>query len=174
MVDPAGGGPVRKAERRVVQLNPEGTLAPLEALRTVVLWTFTDAFGLVTEEVMWSGYHLDKILAPLMNKTPVNVPLSVRHEMLDGTYTDALAAYEARDDRRGGSTWDSNATHASANDWAAVIMQMVTECYHVRPLEESAMHGQIVGLLRELGVDHDTNPRAARYLPNDVRHRLSK
>lgn len=166
--------PVRKSEERFAARNPEGTYAPLEALRTVILWTFTDAFGLVTEETMWAGYHLDQILAPLMDKKPRQVTLAVRQEMHDGTYTRALAAIEARDDRTGGVVYDPEAAKASVNDWAAVVLQMVTECYQIRPMEESAMHGQIVGLLRDLGIDHPQNPRAARYLPNDVLYRLRR
>jgi hypothetical protein len=44
--------------------------------------------------------------------------------------------------------------------------------YRLRPLEESALHGQITGLLRELGVGDPANPRGSRYLPTVVRHRL--
>jgi hypothetical protein len=165
--------PVRKAEVRAVQENPAGTMAPLEAMRTVVLFTITDAFGLVPEETMWAGYHLDDILAPLLDKTPGNVPLTVRQEMLDSNYSAALDMIEARDDRSTGTVWDREATHATVNDWASVTMQMISECYQMRPLEESAMHGKIVGLLRELGVDDPANPRPARYLPNDVRYRLN-
>lgn len=172
MTDPTPA-PLKRAEARAAQTNPTGTMAPLEGLRTVVLWTITDAFGLVTEEVMWAGFHLDDILSPLMSRTPGNIPLTVRHEMLDGFYTRELAALELRDDRTAGGFWDKDATRATVSDWAAVTMQMITECYQMRPLEESAMHGKLVGLLRELGVDDPRNPRPARYLPNDVRHRLN-
>lgn len=167
------GEPVRKAEAHALAENPTGAIAPMEALRTVILFTISDAFGLVSEEVLWAGYHLDEILAPLVSKQPVSVPLAVRQEMLDGTYTRSLEQIEARDDRSGGTVWDPNAVHATVNDWAAVTMQMITECYRLRVMEESAMHGQIIGLLRELGVDDPNNPRPARYLPNDIRHRLN-
>lgn len=173
MSDPTQPAPVRQAEARAGKVNPAGAMAPLTALRTVVLYTFTDAFGLVAEEAMWAGYHLDDILAPLLSREPDVVPLSVRQEMLEGTYTRALELIEARDDRSGGATWDAETIHANVNDWAGVTMQMISECYQMRPLEESAMHGKIVGLLRELGVDDPKNPRPARYLPNDVRHRLN-
>lgn len=173
MTEPGAAAPIRRSESRAAQENPDGTIAPLEGLRTVLLWTITDAFGLVAEEIMWTGYHLDEILAPLMSHTPTNVPLTVRHEMLDGFYTRELDAIEARDDRTLAGFWDSNATHATVSDWAGVTMQMISECYQMRPLEESTMHGKIVGLLRELGVDNAKNPRPARYLPNDVRHRLN-
>lgn len=173
MTDQPTSVPVRKAEARAARTNPAGALAPLEALRTVVLYTYADAFALVPEEIMWAGYHLDDILAPLVDRKPGSVPLAVRQEMLDGNYTRALAAIEKRDDRATTLVWDHQATHATGNDWAAVTMQMISECYHLRPLEESAMHGKMVGLLRELGVDNPTNPRPARYLPNDIRHRLN-
>ena len=173
MSDPSTADPVRKAEARAVQTNPAGALAPLDGLRTVILFTVADAFGLVPEETMWVGYHLDDILSPLMGRTPGSVPLAVRQEMLEGNYTRELNLIDARDNRAATAVWDPNAVHATVNDWAAVTMQMITECYQMRPLEESAMHGKIVGLLRELGVDDPKNPRPARYLPNDVRHRLN-
>lgn len=174
MSDPTRTEPVRRTETRAVRHNPAGAMAPAEALRTVILYTWADAFGLVAEEVMWAGFHLDDILAPLLDKKPGNVPLPVRQEMLEGNYTRALERIEARDDRGGNTVWDPHATHATVHDWAAVAMAMVSECYRgLRPLEESAMHGKIVGLLRELGVDDPTNPRPARYLPNDIRHRLN-
>lgn len=164
--------PVNKAEERATRMNPEGQVAPLVALQTVVLWTLTDAFGLVPEETMWASYHLDEILSPLMGKEPTSVPLAVRQEMLDKNYSAALERMESRDDRFAAATFDPAAKRATAHDWAAVTLQMITECYRMRPMEESAMTGLIVGLLRELGVDDATNPRPARYLPNDVRHRL--
>jgi hypothetical protein len=164
--------PVRHAEVRATRENPDGAVEPLVALRTVVLWTVTDAFGLVVEEVMWTGYHLDRILAPLLGKEPQMVPLAVRQEMLEGNYTAALDNLESRDGQDAAAAYDPQVVHATIQDWAGVIMQMVTTCYPLRPMDESAMHGQVVGLLRELGVSDPTNPRPARYLPNDVRHRL--
>ena len=146
------------------------------ALRTVILFTLTDSFGLVPEESMWAGYHIhpDRILAPLVGKHPLTVPVAVRREMTaDHPYTQALDNLETRDDRNATAAYDPRVIHADINDWVAVIMQMVTTCYPLRPLEESSMHGQLVGVLRELGVGDRTNPRAARYLPNDVRHRLA-
>lgn len=164
---------VRRAESRAVQSNPTSAIAPADALRTVVLFTISDAFALVPEEVLWAGYHLDETLAPLIARTPTSVPLSVRHEMLEGTYAAALERLQSREPTGDFPVWDKQAAHARAEDWAAVTMQMVTECYALRPMEESTMHGRIVGLLRELGVDHPGNPRPARYLPNDVRYRLN-
>jgi hypothetical protein len=164
--------PVRRAEARVVRENPDGAVEPLVALRTVVLYTVTDAFGLVVEEVMWAGYHLDRVLAPLLGKAPQMVPLAVRQEMLEGTYSAALETLESRDGQGASAAYDPQVVHATIQDWAGVIMQMITTCYPLRPMDESSMHGQIVGLLRELGVSDPSNPRPARYLPNDVRHRL--
>ena len=123
---------------------------------------------------MWAGFHLDQIFEPLAMKTPRNVPLSVRQEMLNGTYTSALRTMEKKNDRSGGVPFDPEAKQATAHDWAAVVTAMITECYTIRPLEESSINGRLVGLLRELGVDDPENPRAARYLPNDIRHRLNK
>jgi len=163
---------VSRAERDSLRLTPGGPESALSALHTVLLFTVTDVFGLVPEETLWTEYHLDEILAPLLASEPHAVPIAVRQELLQGEYGARLAALTARSDRDAGMAHDGTARSASAEDWAAVFMQMITACYHLRPMVESGMRGKLVGLLRELGVDHAEAPRASRYLPNDVRHRL--
>lgn len=165
--------PVRRSEQRAVLTNPDSSLVSLGALRTVVLCTLADAFALVPEEILYTGRHLDEVLAPLITRAPSSVPLSVRHEMFEGNFAAALERLETSDRSTATAVDNPEAHRARAEDWAAVTVQMVGECYDLSPMEESTMHGRIVGLLRDLGVDHPTNPRAARYLPNNVRYRLN-
>lgn len=165
------GTPVRRAEARGIAENPSGSMAPLTALRTVLLYSIATPFALLPEESLWAGYHLDEMLAPLMGREPDLVPLAVRQEMFDGTYSLALAAMERQNSPI--AKFDPTVAHADVNDWAAVLMSTITQCYSLRPMEESAMHGRLIGLLRELGVGDPENPRGARFLPNDVRHRLA-
>ena len=168
---PASGLPVRRAEARSITKNPTDSIAPIAALRTVLLYSIAAPFALRPEETLWAGFHLDKALAPLIGKTAEYVPLAVRQEMIDSTYTRALEALEGSKETV--AEFDPRVTHADLNDWAAVLMSTITQCYSMRPMEESALHGQIVGLLRELGVGDPVNPRGARFLPNDVRHRIA-
>lgn len=168
---PLTGAPVRRAEARAVAENPEGTAAPLAALRTVLLYSIAAPFSLLPEEVFWVNFHLEKVLAPLVGKQPEVVPLAVRQEMLEGTYSQALDAIEEQAVPVG--IVDPQAATAEINDWVAVLMGTITQCYTLRPIEESAMHGRLIGLLRELGVSDPQNPRGAVFLPNDVRHRLA-
>jgi hypothetical protein len=167
----ASATPVRRAEARGATPNPTDAAAAVTALRTVLLYSIATPFALVPEEIMWAGYHLDKILAPLKGKTAEIVPLAVRQEMLTGHYSTALEAAEQK--QSAAAVFDSSVKQGDLNDWAAVLISTITQCYTLRPMEESAMHGQLVGLLRELGVGDPVNPRGARFLPNDVRHRLA-
>lgn len=156
------------------QPNPAGVTRPLLALRTVILWTLTDAFGLVPEESLWAGYHLDRILNPLVGRPTSLVSLAVRQEMLTGVYTRQLDMLEAGDRPASLPVHDPAAVTATPADWAAVLLDVIESCYPMRPMDQSAIAGQIIGLLRELGVGDPHNPRGARYLPTDVRHRLTR
>lgn len=165
---------VPQSEQRAAQRNTPGAIAPALALQTVVLFTISDAFGLVPEEIIWAEEHLGGILEPLLDKRPSNVPLAVRQEMLTSSYTRTMERLIATNTTHDFPAYDPHALNATATDWATVLMQLVTGCYTLRPLDESAMYGKLLGLLRELGVSNPANPRAARYLPNDVKHRLNQ
>jgi hypothetical protein len=164
---------VRRTEVRSGMENPSGNLAPLEGLRMVILWTISDVFSLVSEEILWLRLQLDDILAPLIGVEPVSVPASVRHEMLEGFYSRELRIIEGRNQRNYTRFFDHDATRATASDWAAVTMQMIAECYAPAPRVHVEMHAKIIRALRELGVDNPSSPRPARYLPNDIRYRLN-
>lgn len=167
--------PVRHAEARAVAVNPQDAASLTTALRTVVLFTLADSFALVPEETMWASYHLERIFEPLARAERLLVPLAVRQEMLPPhPYSQALDALESSPVVAQPAPFDVGTRSATESDWSAVIMAMVTESFMLRPLDEATMRGQIAGVLRELGVGHPSNPRAARYLPNDVRHRLSR
>jgi hypothetical protein len=160
------------AEGHTTQVNPGSVDVRLGALRTVMLYTITDVFALVVEESIWAGYHLDRILAPLMDQRPRMVPLPVRQEMLSGAYSRELNDLETREAGMVAIGQDPSTASADLNDWAGVLVEAVGQMYRLRPMEESALQGEIIGLLREMGVGNPTNPRGSRYLPTAVRHRL--
>lgn len=152
--------------------QPSGQVSVVEALRTVMLHTLTDVFALVPEEILWAGYHLDQILAPLAGQQPAKLPAAARQEMLHASYSQALAALESQ--HLSPTVADSSTRSASLEDWAAVLVSTICECFPMRPMLESTMRGQLTGLLRELGVGAPTRPRSCRYLPSDVRERLNE
>lgn len=160
------------AEGHAMQVNPGSGDVRLGALRIVMLYTITDVFALVVEESIWVGYQLDHILAPLRDQKPRMVPLPVRQEMLTGTYSRELNDLEMRGSGIVPIGQDPRTASADLNDWAGVLVDAVGQMYHLGPMEESALQGQIIGLLREIGVGNQTNPRGSRYLPTAVRHRL--
>jgi hypothetical protein len=160
------------AEGHTTQVNPSSGDVRLGALRTVMLYTITDVFALVVEESIWVGYHLDRILAPLMDQKPRMMPLPVRQEMLNGAYSRELNDLETRASGMVAVGQDPLTASADLNDWAGVLVDAVGQMYRLRPMEESALQGQILGLLREMGVGNPANPRGSRYLPTVVRHRL--
>ena len=163
---------VRKPEARATLPNPPSAAAHGIALRTVLLHLITDTFDLRPEETLWVGWQLDKACHPLAGVMPHSVPLAVRQEMLDGTYTRLLELRERARKIRGQVWYDSAVLQASAEEWAEALMAPITQSYSLRPLVESAMYGHILGLLRELGVGDPVNPRGATHPPLDVRQRL--
>jgi hypothetical protein len=166
-------GPVtRWAERRHLAVTPDDPGASLHALRAVIQFTITDALGLLPEESMWLGYHLDIALSPLVGQAPEMVTIAMRQEMLTRAYSRKLQELESVQPAAPQSR-QADTAYATAADWAGVVMESITHCYQLRPLTESTMHGQIVGLFRELGVDQRPNPRGTRYLPSDLRDRLN-
>lgn len=132
-----------------------------------------EAFDLYDEEDLWLGYHLDQLFAPLRDFTPHALPLPVRQELLDGTYSRLLELrYRARI-MRGQAPYDATVLHASKEEWADALLDPVFASYSLRPLIESGMRGGMIGLLTELGVDGDP-PRGTLFLPNDLRVRLDR
>lgn len=171
---PVGFAPMPRGEGRYTRVNPNSKIAHAAAFRTVTLHTITEAFDLNAWESMWVGFHLDQILEPLMETLPHTVPLAVRQEMLDETYTRLLELRDRPAVRYTGQKASKSASllAATADEWADVITDQIVSCYTLRPLVEDGIRGSIVGLLRELGVGDTKNPRSAVFLPNDLRVRL--
>jgi hypothetical protein len=167
------GSASRLADARAASATPSDTGATADAFRVVLTYTITDAFALTVEESLWVSYHLTGVLQPLRRMVPSRLPLAVRHELLEQTYSERMNTFETRDHDSVALPADPEVTAADLDDWAIVIAETVTSCYPLRPITESGMYGQITGLLRELGVGHPTNPRAARYLPNAVKTRIA-
>lgn len=150
-------------------LVSDSKVAHAAAVRNVVLQIMVEAFDLYTTESMWLSYHLDKLFAPLLTQLPHTVPLAVRQEMLNGTYSRLLELRNRAKMLRGQVTYDSNVLQASAEEWTEALISPIISCYSLRPLTESSMRGQMLGLLKELGVGNLDNPRGATFLPSDLR-----
>lgn len=163
--------PVHPKDRGLAR-NPDSAAAHAAAMRAVLLHMLADTFDLHEEETMWAGYHLDRILAPLLAQSPESVPFSVRQEMLDGTYTRLLDLRSKAYLVRGRSVYDKKVLQASVEEWADTLMAPIVNSYALRPLDEATIRGQFLGLLRELGVGDTAHPRGATYLPTELRTRI--
>lgn len=140
-----------------------------KSLRTVLVFTISDAFGLEEEEAFWVSFQVNKVLEPLWSARPRAIPLPVKRELENGIYSRLLV-----EKGREGRECDGETTQASIQDWAQVLAELVTETYTLRPLMDATIVAHFVGILRELGVGAKGNPRASNYLPNAVRHKLNE
>lgn len=167
---PEGFKPVpSRSPSSAAEISSDSKVAHAAAVRNVVLQIMVEAFDLYTTESMWLSYHLDKLFAPLLTQLPHTIPLAVRQEMLNGTYSRLLELRNRAKMVRGQITYDSNVLQASAEEWAEALISPIIACYSLRPLTESSMRGQMLGLLKELGVGDPKNPRGATFLPSDLR-----
>ena len=164
--------PARNAKETGLQANPDSAAAHVAAFRAVLLHLIVEAFDLREEETLWVGYHLDQTLAPLMQQKPHTVPFPVRQEMLNGSYTRLLELRGKAHIARGQCVHDARVLHASCEDWAETLISPILESYNIRPITEATMRGQMLGLLRELGVGDEQNPRGATHLPTELRVRI--
>jgi hypothetical protein len=140
-------------------------------MRTVITYTITDVFDLTPEETLWLSYHVKTILEPFEKIKPKAVPIPVTQELLTRQYSQNLSIRE----EGGYVNKDVDVEDTHLNDWVDIIMEMITPCYQpIRPLLEASVRGQISGVLTELGVGIEKNPRGALYLPNAVRYNLAK
>lgn len=139
------------------------------AFATVLLQVLTDAFDLHDTEHMWVGYHLDRILEPLRSSTPHAIPVPVRQELNDGTYSRLLELRHRARALRGQAAFNPAVLHATRDEWATALLAPVFHSYRLRPMTESSMNGALVGMLAELGVGDPRNPRGSLYLPADLR-----
>lgn len=160
--------PVPRADTGLL-VSPQSAAAHACAWRTVLVWQITEAFDLREEEALWTGYHLEIALEPLLDAVPREVPLAVRQEMLSGTFTQLLERrWRAR---RTGATVQTSSRVASANrsDWVEVFAGPITAVYSMRPMDEALLRGRIEGVLTELGVGDPVQPRPSTYLPEELR-----
>jgi hypothetical protein len=169
---PPGFNPVPVAHHTRATVHENSTIAHASGFRTVFLYLLADAFDLTDSEILWAGYHLDTIFAPLLDQAPHAVPLAVKREVFDGTYTRLMELRSRARLSRADTTHDPNVLQATADEWADMVMEQVTSCYSLRPITESAMRGHLIGLLTELGVGTPDNPRGATFLPTDLRLKI--
>lgn len=139
-----------------------------DALRAFLLAVIADTFELRASEMFWADHHLRDLTAPLAAQQPHVVPLAVSHELATGRLRAQLQAMEAAGEDPAYRVRPAGVRYADAEQWAAVFMQMITASYELRPMAEAGMRGQMIGMLRELGVGHASQPRASRYLPDDL------
>lgn len=168
------GGAARESNVRASTQAPNDPALIARAFRTVLAYTITDAFACTVEESLWVRHHLNEIVQPLTTLTPQAMPLAVRRELMEHSYSELFTRADTSEEEAIALPADPETNNADLADWAGVLTETVSECYTLRPMVESAMYGQITGLLRELGVGDPMNPRGARYLPAAVRHRLSR
>lgn len=141
------------------------------ALRTIITYTITDVFDLTPEETLWASYHINEMLKPFENMVPKSVPIAVTQELASREYSSRLSQ------KNNGSFNDvanNNIENASLEDWVSIFMDMITQSYYpLRPMIEATIRGRISGLLLELGIGAQHNPRGTLYLPNAVRYMLN-
>lgn len=153
--------------------NPDGTLQHASAHRSVLLYSIADVFRLTPEEILWTGYVLDQMLAPLLARTPDDTPFAVRQELLHGTYSRSLDALLAQEiplttPRTGLTVTPSDAPLVPVADWVEVFLSPIRVSYALDPLSESRMRHDLKRILRDLGCD-SPNPRMPAYLPSALR-----
>jgi hypothetical protein len=143
-----------------------------KAFRTVLGFMISDAFALSTEESLWVRSHLNETLSPLGNMTPTCLPIAVRIELREKSYSKAQNSSDLRVLPSMALMYDRKTTSASLADWTGVLVDTLNNCYSFRPMIESVVYGQINSILREIGIGDPINPRGSRYLPNAVKSRL--
>lgn len=175
--------PTRGGETQHATRTPENNLQHATAHRSVLLYTICDVFRLQPEEAIWVGYQLDSMLAPLVTKTPDDVPYAVRQELLQGTYSrglDALLSRTPHTDQGTNRGTQRNLTvdhtptaHVTADAWAEAFLSPIRVSYNLDPLTESRMRHTLARILHELGCENLTDPRRPAYLPTAVRTLLN-
>lgn len=138
------------------------------ALKKILLWTLADAFVLQEDESIVIQHRLDTMLSSLEQETPKALPLPVKRELETGIYSRLMKNRDESPVKDDGSV-----KQASSEHWSAVLSDMVTESYDLSPFRDMTMAAEFAGLLIELGVGDPYKPRASKYLPNAVKHKLN-
>lgn len=143
-----------------------------KAFRTVLAYMISDAFALSTNESLWMRRHLSETLSPLDTMTPTRLPIAVRKELFEKSYSKAQNMSDLSSLPSMALMYDGKTTSASLADWTGVLVETLNNCYSFRPMIESVVYGQVNAILREIGIGDPVNPRGSRYLPNAVKSRL--
>ena len=156
-----------------LRLNPDSNAAHAAAFRAVLLYTLTYAFDLSEDEIVWTGYHLDTILAPLLEMKAHTVPFAVRQEMLDGAYTRLLELKISKERKQANKLETTVKTEqASLEIWVDTLLTPIEISYPLSGAAEAELRVGISGLLQDLGIGITANPRQAVFLPVDIRSRI--
>lgn len=147
-----------------------------EAFRKVLLYAVSDALDLTSEEEIWLSWKLGEVSLLLGSKKPVDVPLSVRQEILKGNYTKLLQ--NRRDhfnpSRSNASLYNVDNVNAGVDDWVDSVLSVFQTSYELSPYEELKIKGILVEIFTNLGVDNVDNPRGASYIPSDIKYQIFK
>lgn len=155
-----------------MRVNPDSATAQVSAFRTVLMQLLSSTFLLNEEECLWVGYRLDRTLAPLLNAKSQAIPFAVRQEMLDHNYSRLLALQSKTNLVKPAIPYNPKVLSASIDEWADALLAPIETSYSLRPFDEATMRSEIFNILRDLGVGHPINPRAATYMPTDLRTRI--
>lgn len=155
-----------------ISVNPESAIANATAMRVVLLYMLAEAFDLRSEEQVWAGWALDDACSSLIDHKPHTVPLSVRQEMLNGTYSRMLELRAKPGPLRNMNVYDTRVVHADAGEWADALVAPIQASYVLPPFKEIEIRALLVTLLLDLGIDNPTNPRGANHLPTELRHKV--
>lgn len=169
---PSGYVPVQTTKDRGALANPKSAAAVACALRTVLLHSLAEAFDLREEETIYAGVALDEALASLLDLKAHTVPFAVRQEMLDGSYTRLLELRSKAKVKRANTQFDARLGQPSLSEWVEALMAPIETSYDLRPSLIASMRGFFATLLSELGIGDKKNPRAAAFVPADIRARL--
>lgn len=141
------------------------------ALKVSMTYMVADAFNLTNEEIIWFGYQVGEALAPFSQEKPRSLPNVVTHELMTHQYSNLLAK------RKEGAYVKSEDIQESNNEvviWIDVMMEMIDISYSPGLFVQAETRAKLMASLKELGVGHIKNPRAALYLPNAIRHNAAQ
>jgi len=155
-----------------MKVNPDSSTAKVSAFRAVLMQLLSSTFELREEELLWLGYRFDHLLAPLLSTQSNVVPFAVRQEMLDHNYSRLLALQSKTNLVKPVMPFNPKVLSATIEEWADALLAPIETSYELRPFDEATMRSEILSILRDLGVGDPVNPRAATYMPTDLRTRI--
>lgn len=169
---PSGYVPVKTVKDKGAVPSPKSSVAVACAMRNVLLHLISEAFDLREEETIYAGVALDNALAPLLDIQSHTVPFAVRQEMLDGSYSRVLELRAKARVRRANPLFDASLSQPTLSEWVETLISPIETSYDLRPVVIAGLRGAFSTLLSDLGVGDPRNPRAAAYVPADMRTRM--